>query len=42
LRAGGLLIAVAFGWQPLIAWAETQPMMVLVGAGLGIVLLLWR
>nr|WP_217485865.1 ubiquinone biosynthesis regulatory protein kinase UbiB [Cobetia marina] len=42
LRAGLLLVAGAFGWQPLMAWAETQPVAVLVGAGLGIVLLLWR
>lgn len=42
LRAGALLVAGALGWQPLMAWADTQPPLVLVGAGLGILLLLWR
>ncbi|MHB0776719.1 ubiquinone biosynthesis regulatory protein kinase UbiB [Halomonas sp. WWR20] len=42
LRLGLLLLALALAWQPLLAWAQEQPLPVLGAAGLGIVLLAWR
>ena len=42
LRLGLILVAIALGWQPLLAWADHQPWGVLAAAALGAVLLAWR
>ena len=42
LRIGLLLLALALAWQPLSAWALTQPWPVLAAAALGVILLAWR
>ncbi|OHV10618.1 ubiquinone biosynthesis regulatory protein kinase UbiB [Kushneria phosphatilytica] len=41
-RLGLMFIALAFVWQPLWGWLSHQPWPVLVAAGIGLVLIVWR